>query len=365
MNEKASEHGSPSAAEIQSVLGAIWKVALGVDPAPEDKFYDLGGDSLRLVRVLELARTAGLTLTLLDMLSDLSLADLSAHLWRADQAPPSLLPRVETLWSDRQVPARPTAVPHHHAGTDPTATPAVIIPGGNGSPAWVPDFLAEEKPTRDVWGLESVGLHDGNRPLVDIEDMARAATRAITNIGLRRVHLIGVCHGASVAWSARTCLTEAGVDVRSITLVDVSPPAADAPELAWTLDDFLLYHVHATQHRHGTDIPATMAALRSSGTVPAAVTDDEFLAVHSAWAAHSYSAPRWSPEPLGGAVHLMVPGDVVPPDDGWKLLDRDRTRVTIAADVTNAKDLLHSAGPQRSLWEFIAEADRLAEVATN
>ncbi|WP_425804478.1 phosphopantetheine-binding protein [Micromonospora echinospora] len=48
--------------EIVSRLTAIWEAELGVVVAPQDDFFDLGGDSLLALAVARQARAAGISM---------------------------------------------------------------------------------------------------------------------------------------------------------------------------------------------------------------------------------------------------------------------------------------------------------------
>ncbi|MCZ4604657.1 phosphopantetheine-binding protein [Streptomyces sp. HUAS 31] len=50
-----------SGAEIEQEIRDIWRGLFGVDVGPDDNFFDLGGDSLKVVDVVAAARKRGIT----------------------------------------------------------------------------------------------------------------------------------------------------------------------------------------------------------------------------------------------------------------------------------------------------------------
>ncbi|WP_103349615.1 carbamoyltransferase C-terminal domain-containing protein [Amycolatopsis sp. CA-128772] len=66
--------------DVEQVIGRLWEEILGIDPpAPDSRFFAVGGDSITSVRFVALARGEGLSLTLRDMLADDRLAVLAGQ----------------------------------------------------------------------------------------------------------------------------------------------------------------------------------------------------------------------------------------------------------------------------------------------
>ena len=71
--------------DTEELLAGIWREVLGVDRVGRhDDFFDLGGDSIRSIQVLGLAREAGLTASLATMLANPTPAEFAAALETAD-----------------------------------------------------------------------------------------------------------------------------------------------------------------------------------------------------------------------------------------------------------------------------------------
>ncbi|URN14123.1 phosphopantetheine-binding protein [Streptomyces radiopugnans] len=75
-------------------LARIWAEVLGVERVGRTAgFFDLGGDSILALRVIGLARSAGLALTVADLFRARTLADLARRVSRgADRAPAPVEP---------------------------------------------------------------------------------------------------------------------------------------------------------------------------------------------------------------------------------------------------------------------------------
>jgi amino acid adenylation domain-containing protein len=68
---------------VEEVLAAVWTAVLRVDPVGiHDNFFVLGGDSIRSIRIVALARERGIRLTMQEVASYPTLAELAAHLRR-------------------------------------------------------------------------------------------------------------------------------------------------------------------------------------------------------------------------------------------------------------------------------------------
>lgn len=74
--------------EIEQTLAAIWRELLQVERVGRrDRFFELGGDSLRIVQMMERLRRVGLTAEVRDVYSSPTLADLASKLVEAADSP--------------------------------------------------------------------------------------------------------------------------------------------------------------------------------------------------------------------------------------------------------------------------------------
>jgi amino acid adenylation domain-containing protein len=84
-----AQHVPPRTA-TESTLAAVWGEVLGIDRAGlADNFFDLGGDSILALRVIGLARAAGLGLTVADLFRARTLGELAGLAAEAPAAEPA------------------------------------------------------------------------------------------------------------------------------------------------------------------------------------------------------------------------------------------------------------------------------------
>ncbi|ANS67091.1 phosphopantetheine-binding protein [Streptomyces lincolnensis] len=77
---------SLSGEEIEREIRDIWRGLFGVDVGPDDNFFDLGGDSLKVVDVVAAARKRGIGFRSSAVFRNPTPALLAASLTRSDAA---------------------------------------------------------------------------------------------------------------------------------------------------------------------------------------------------------------------------------------------------------------------------------------
>jgi amino acid adenylation domain-containing protein len=98
----ANELVAPRTPE-EEVLAAIWSHVLGVEPVGvHDNFFSLGGDSIRSIRVLTLARERGLSLELQQLFETPTIAALAFRVGAAASPPPIVEPFALIREEDRR-----------------------------------------------------------------------------------------------------------------------------------------------------------------------------------------------------------------------------------------------------------------------
>ncbi|MCD7444484.1 hypothetical protein K4B79_40550 [Streptomyces lincolnensis] len=75
-----------SGEEIEREIRDIWRGLFGVDVGPDDNFFDLGGDSLKVVDVVAAARRRGIGFRSSAVFRNPTPALLAASLTRSDAA---------------------------------------------------------------------------------------------------------------------------------------------------------------------------------------------------------------------------------------------------------------------------------------
>jgi len=179
---------------LERVLTPIWREVLGnARISVHENFFDLGGDSLKAIKI--------------------ALA-IEKRLNRG--VPPAMLierPMIEQL--ARAIadddPAPSSLVPLQRGGSRP---PLFCVHGSGGHVFFYRDLAKALGPDQPVYGLQAVGL-DGNEP--PLTDVAAMAERYVDEI--RRVesngpyHLAGFCSGAYIAVEMTSILRAQGEDV--------------------------------------------------------------------------------------------------------------------------------------------------------
>jgi aryl carrier-like protein len=97
---------TPPGTDTQRTLAEIWSRVLGITPVGiHDNLFELGGDSIRSLQIVALAKERGLPISVAQIFRHQTIANLSEHLG-IDVVPEPREPRVEPFallsWSDRQ-----------------------------------------------------------------------------------------------------------------------------------------------------------------------------------------------------------------------------------------------------------------------
>ncbi|MFD8498822.1 alpha/beta fold hydrolase [Amycolatopsis sp. NPDC059657] len=243
----------------KDVLLSAWAEELGAEPAPDDNFFEAGGDSLKAAKLVAKARRAGLTLSLADFLAAPSVNGLLARLGepllpaktltsvqaavleavRESLAEPGLTMRTDLRtcgpweeFSERlrgvlrerfafdvpaDVVARATTVSalcvllRGSANSDSGRCLVRLREGTDGAAFYFVHPLAgsvarfspisQRLPARHrVYGLQAIGLTPGAEPDTGIEQMARRyVAEVVENGDIDRTVFAGYSFGATVA----------------------------------------------------------------------------------------------------------------------------------------------------------------------
>jgi acetoacetyl-CoA synthetase len=206
-------------------LRAIWEEILGIAPLqPDDDFFDVGGTSLRAVRVLEaIHRRMGVDLPLSILLD----APTTAAMAAAIDAP------------ERQ--RRPTLV-LLRPGDD--ARPLFLVHSLYGDVLSIRPLALALETQRSVYGLQARGLDPGEEPHSRVEAMADSYVGAIRSVQPAGPYtLAGHSLGGLVALEMARRLVALGEEIEWLGLVDsyLHHGTLTAPErlrwLAWKSGD--------------------------------------------------------------------------------------------------------------------------------
>ncbi|MDX2090267.1 MAG: amino acid adenylation domain-containing protein [Kofleriaceae bacterium] len=193
----------------EHVVAEIWRHLLRVERVGvHDDFFELGGHSLLVMRVVAKVRERlGVNVTLVSLFQARTLEAFARVV--AALAP--------TASKRHLVPLRPAM------GETPSVVCVHPIGGG------VDDYLALAEAAGHVRGVDAFEARGifGEPASRSIPEMAAAYARElISTRGKRPVHLLGWSFGGLVAYELRQQLEAAGVEVRSTTMLDTTPPTS-------------------------------------------------------------------------------------------------------------------------------------------
>jgi malonyl CoA-acyl carrier protein transacylase/acyl carrier protein len=194
----------PSATEqVEQALLCLWQDLLGVDHvAPQDNFFDLGGNSMLAVRLFaQIEKVFGKKLPLGTLYEAPTPALLAAILRKREDA---------ASWT--------SLVEIRSGGSKP---PLYLVHGAGGNVLIYHDLAARLGFDQPVFGLQSQGL-DGRQPfLTSVEDMASRYLQEIRAAHPQGPYLLGgYCLGGSVALEMARRLREQGGDVPLVILFE-------------------------------------------------------------------------------------------------------------------------------------------------
>ena len=215
--EEPAGAGDPAGDPTERLVVEIFAGVLDLDPAAvggDDSFFDLGGDSVRAVRVVvEIDRQTGVDLPITVLLETPTPAGLAA-LVRSGQAADSwrcVLP--VQLGSDRP----PLFVMHDGAGG---------VMGARG-------LAAELGPHQPVYAVQQMERSGQLNPATTLEEVAEGYLAAVRRVAPDGPYLLfGHSLGGLLAFEMARQLRAAGATVGLVALGDTPPPGEGLPKEA-------------------------------------------------------------------------------------------------------------------------------------
>ncbi|MFI4933846.1 MAG: AMP-binding protein [Caulobacterales bacterium] len=211
----AAGAGAEEGGSVAHSVALVWRAVLQTpEPAPDDDFFDVGGDSLKAISLMiELERSLGVELPL----TLIHEAPTFARLCEAieDQRTARYVPLVELKAGDGSA---PVFFVHGVGGTVVNLFPiarAMVWPGA-------------------VIGVQARGLTGKQAPHPTVEAMADAYLCAIKARQPKGpYHLCGYSFGGLVAFEMARRLTEAGEEVGLVGLFDTTTSVVNWPSRLW------------------------------------------------------------------------------------------------------------------------------------
>jgi pyochelin synthetase len=223
--------------ELESGLADLWTELLAVDRVTRnDDFFDLGGDSLLVARMVgrlreRIPQAADLEweVVLRHMLRRPTVAGLAGFLRGLTGAPDAPAPGA----------ARTDPVIHLHGSRSEDEPTTVLVHAGTATimpyRALITEIRRRSPGLAEVVGVEVPDLSAFLAAPPDglIEQMAADYARALTADGRSRFHVVGYCLGGLIATEVARNLAESGAEVESLTVISSHSPR-------FRLDDELL-----------------------------------------------------------------------------------------------------------------------------
>jgi amino acid adenylation domain-containing protein len=207
----------------ESKLAKIWEEILNIEQVGiHDNFFDLGGDSLLTVRLLEQIRK--------QFERDLSLTELFLN--------PNIENLAASLTSQTEFPSWSPLVPIQPLGSNPPFFCVHPIFGVVFPYYELAHHLGKNQP---FYGLQPIGLDGKNAPLTRIEDMAAHYIEAIRSVQPQGPYFLGGwSFGGLVAFEMAQQLQKSGDKVAVLAMLDTLAPISDnVPSFPKALKFFL------------------------------------------------------------------------------------------------------------------------------
>ncbi|MDX1532028.1 MAG: condensation domain-containing protein, partial [Rhodothermales bacterium] len=190
---------------LERRLTALWEDVLDVRPVGvHDAFFDLGGQSLQALQLLNrVERAFGRKLPLALLLDGGNPARM-AH----------------ALRGDGPVPAWATLVPLQPEGTRP---PLYCVHSYDGQVLRYRHLARRLAPEQPVYGLQAVGIDGTAEPLTDVGAMAARYVAEVRSVQPEGPYvLLAICFGAAVALEMARLLVEQGHPVPHLFILDTA-----------------------------------------------------------------------------------------------------------------------------------------------
>jgi thioesterase domain-containing protein len=307
--------------DIEQALCGIWEELLDTEVTPEDDFFELGGYSLLLVTVIAEARKAGITMTADDVFDHKTPSAIAAALLPAEPAgivtePTGAArggdPDFNDIWatglSPLDVKPRSTLTPLTDGGE---GTPVFCFHWGAGNVGFVGEFVDSFRGGRPVYGLESVGLWNRERPPLSLVEMA---TRYLRDIRTVQPHgpylLLGPCAGGRLAFEVARQLEQAGEQVAVLALANSMPPEATELDPSWGLREFYNFRLASLRRQFGVDSLSAdpgrvIEAMIKTGKIEPQTNPADLHWLQAVWAAGNFAQEHYEARPYGGELTVF------------------------------------------------------------
>lgn len=274
---------------VELRLAHLWRDLLGHPVGLHDDFFRSGGHSLLAVRLMgRISDEFGVRLPLAALLTHPSIAAL-AEVLRGEAAPGG----------------GPLLRLQRGAG----GMPLLLLPGAGGNVLYFNALVNHLPVDLPVWGLQAIGIGDGEIAPDSIEELAAAYLKVLlaTPEFAEGVHLAGHSFGGLVAYEMARQLTALGHPVGLLAVLDNAAPRFDdaARYADWSDEDWLrhvalrigkLYGVTLSADGCGPAGPRLFEALLQAGLLPGDTRYEFFHRYIGVYRANVIAAATYHPQ---------------------------------------------------------------------
>jgi acyl transferase domain-containing protein/thioesterase domain-containing protein/acyl carrier protein len=211
--------------ELEKAIATIWEQVLGIKGiGVRDNFFDLGGDSLIIVQILQkLRQTLKEDLTINDLLNANTIADLAQIIDPQSARTQKQLPACIVKFREGSPHVSPIFLIHPIAGTTRNYVN-------------LPNCLASERPLYAIQHPKWIGESENFKT---IEDLAAYYLKALRQVQPQGPYFLGgYSGGVYITYEMAQQLTAAGEDVAFLALIDKPHWETEADKPNWNNPDF-------------------------------------------------------------------------------------------------------------------------------
>ncbi|MGJ8678065.1 MAG: amino acid adenylation domain-containing protein [Akkermansiaceae bacterium] len=174
----------------------------------EQNFFELGGHSLLAVHLLaEIKKALGTLVPIVTFLQNPTISGICQSLWSVNESAPIL---IELSPSDQKTAKQQQSVP------------VILIPGASGNPHSYRALAPPLSPSCNLYGMAPPEIDGSSIPTM--EALAAEYICVLKNTFSPPYHLIGHSFGAALAFEITKQLSETGIEVHNLIMIDLPSP---------------------------------------------------------------------------------------------------------------------------------------------
>lgn len=206
-SNRATDFVAPRS-ELETRIAGIWRSVLGLDRVGvKDIFWNIGGDSIRAIRLIRALNDAGLKIGLQDMFRHGTVAELAHQL--AATTPTAVQAEVVELHEAERAKLR-----------------LLCLPYSGGSPFMFRDLSGRLPEHVTLSAAHYPGVDGRETPLKTIDAVADAFISSLREAAGIPTVLLGYCYGGYIAHALALRAEREGIPLAGLILTGATPPGA-------------------------------------------------------------------------------------------------------------------------------------------